>query len=211
MATNAISNTAAIDWEEKYYGIAVRVATAASIFIVMVWFLVSPREFTVQAYQLKRSVETIMEALPPQLEKMAEPPKAVKPATVPVAAAAGEKIEATTVEASTFQEVIRTTEETDIPVVPFWKVEIKPQPINIPVPTYPDMARSAGIEGQSVVEALVGTDGSVSDARILKSSGNSSLDAAAVEAAMRSKFTPAKQRDKPVRVWVSIPFRFTLN
>jgi len=211
MASRITSNTEAIDWEDRYYGIAIRVAWASSILLVMLWFIISPKEFTVQAYQLRRSVETIMEALPPQLEKMAEAPKAVKPTTVPVAAQAGEKIEAATVEASTFQEVIKTTAETDIPVVPFWKVEIKPQPVNIPVPTYPDMARSAGIEGQSVVEALVGTDGSVSDARILKSSGNSSLDAAAVEAAMRSKFTPAKQRDKPVRVWVSIPFRFTLN
>jgi protein TonB len=96
-------------------------------------------------------------------------------------------------------------------VVPFWKVEVKPQPINIPVPTYPDMARTAGIEGQAVVEALVDVDGSVADARILKPSGNASLDQAAVDAAMRAKFTPAKQRDKAVRVWVSIPFRFTLT
>jgi protein TonB len=73
------------------------------------------------------------------------------------------------------------------------------------------MARTAGIEGQTVVEALVATDGSVSDARVLKSSGNASLDQAAVDAAMRSRFSPAKQRDKPVRVWVSIPFRFTLQ
>jgi protein TonB len=105
---------------------------------------------------------------------------------------------------------VRRTEETDIPVVPFWKVEVKPKPINIPVPTYPDMARTAGIEGQAVVEALVDVDGSVADARILKSSGNTSLDQAAVDAALRSKFSPAYQRDQAVRVWVSIPFRFTL-
>ena len=73
------------------------------------------------------------------------------------------------------------------------------------------MARTAGIEGQAVVEALVDVDGSVADARILKSSGNTSLDQAAVDAALRSKFSPAKQRDKAVRVWVSIPFRFTLT
>jgi len=205
------SAVAAIDWEENYYARAIRTATALALLLSMLAFLVLPREFVVQPYQLKRSVEMIMEALPPELEKLAEPSKEVKPATVPIAAAAGEEVEAATIETSTFTEVIKRTDETDIPVVPFWKVEIKPQPVNIPVPTYPDMARSAGIEGQSVVEALVGIDGSVSDARILKSSGNSSLDAAAVEAAMRSKFTPAKQRDKPVRVWVSIPFRFTLN
>jgi protein TonB len=207
-----ISNIAALEWEDRYYAVAIRVATAASLLVIMLAFLVSPKEFTVEPYQLRRSVETIMEALPPSLEKLAEPPKAeVKTSAVPVAAEAGQEVQATTISSTSFTEVVKTTTETDIPVVPFWKVEIKPQPVNIPVPTYPDMARSAGIEGQAVVEALVGTDGSVGDARILKSSGNSSLDAAAVDAAMRSKFTPAKQRDKPVRVWVSIPFRFTLS
>jgi protein TonB len=101
--------------------------------------------------------------------------------------------------------------ETDIPVVPFWKVDVKPRPINIPVPTYPDSVRLAGIEGQAVVDALVDTLGSVADARILKPSGNASLDQSAVDAAMRSKFSPAKHRGKAVRVWVSIPFRFTLQ
>lgn len=205
------ASIAVLEWEDRYYAVAIRTATAISFAVVIAAFLLLPKEFVVKPYQLKRSVEMVMEALPPQLEKMAEPPKAAKPATVPVAAASEAEVQQATIEQTNFQEVVRRTDETDIPVVPFWKVEIKPQPINIPVPTYPDMARSAGIEGQSVVEALVGTDGTVSDARILKSSGNSSLDAAAVDAAMRSKFTPAKQRDKPVRVWVSIPFRFTLN
>ena len=127
-----------------------------------------------------------------------------------LAAASEAEVTATTIDRTDVVEVVKRTEDTDIPVVPFWKVEVKPKPINIPVPTYPDMARTAGIEGQAVVEALVDVDGSVADARILKPSGNASLDQAAVDAALRSKFTPAYQRDKPVRVWVSIPFRFTL-
>jgi periplasmic protein TonB len=200
-----------LEWEDRYYGVAIRVATAASLVFVMAAFLVLPKEFIVQPYQLRRSVETIMEALPPELEKIAEPPKATKPATVPVAAASEAEVEQQTIETTTFTEVVKRTDETDIPVVPFWKVEVKPQPVNIPVPTYPDMARQAGIEGQTVIEALVDVDGGIADARILKSSGNQSLDAAAVDAAMRAKFTPAKQRDKAVRVWVSIPFRFTLQ
>jgi len=208
---NYNQSIAAIDWEESYYARAIRMATALALFLTMLAFLVLPKEFVVQPYQLKRSVEMIMEALPPQLEQMAEQPKAVVQTAVPVAAASEAEVTAQTIDATTFKEVVKQTTETDIPVVPFWKVEIKPTPVNIPVPTYPDMARSAGIEGKATVEALVGTDGSVSDARILQSSGNSSLDAAAVDAAMRSRFTPAKQRDKPVRVWVSIPFRFTLQ
>ncbi len=200
-----------LEWEDHYYALAIRVATAVALALIMAAFLVLPKEFVVRPYQLKRSVATIMEALPPELEKIAEPPKAEKPATVPVAAQTEAEVEQQTIETTTFTEVIRRTEETDIPVVPFWKVEVKPQPINIPVPNYPDMARQAGIEGQTVVEALVDVDGGIADARVLKSSGNTSLDAAAVDAAMRAKFSPAKQRDKAVRVWVSIPFRFTLQ
>ena len=97
------------------------------------------------------------------------------------------------------------------PTVPFYKVEVKPTPISVPVPTYPDMVRTAGIEGSVVVEALLDLDGTVMDARILKSSNNVALDESAVEAAKLAKFTPAKQRDQPVRVWVSIPYRFTLH
>ena len=97
------------------------------------------------------------------------------------------------------------------PTVPFFKVEVKPKPISVPVPAYPEMVRTAGIEGTAVVEALLDLDGSVMDARMLKSSGNQMLDASAVEAALRAKFTPAMQRDKPVRVWISIPYRFTLK
>lgn len=200
-----------LEWEDRYYALAIRLSVAAALLITMAAFLFLPKEFAVSVYQLKKSVEMMIETLPPQLEKMAEPPKAEKPATVPVAAAVGETNVQNTIETTTFQEVVKRTDETDIPVVPFWKVEVKPQPINIPVPTYPEMARNAGIEGQTVVEALVDVDGSVADARVLKSAGNQSLDASAIEAARRSRFTPAKQRDKAVRVWVSIPFRFTLQ
>jgi protein TonB len=142
---------------------------------------------------------------------MAEEPQSVKPQTVPVAAENEGEVEAQTIETTTFTEVIKRTTDTDIPIVPFWKVEVKPKPVKIPVPNYPEMARTAGIEGQAVVEALVDVDGTVADARILKSAGNTALDQAAVEAAMRATFTPAKQRDQAVRVWVSIPFRFTLT
>jgi len=99
----------------------------------------------------------------------------------------------------------------DVPTVPFYKLEVNPKLVDAPVPVYPEAVRNAGIEGSPVVEALLNLDGSVMDARVLKSSGNQSLDASAIEAALKAKFTPAKQRDKPVRVWISIPYRFTLK
>jgi protein TonB len=211
MAMSTSSSIAALEWEDRYYAVALRVSTVAALVFTTLAFLILPKEFVVEAYKLKRSVEMIMEALPPTLEELAKPPEAAKPATVPIAAASEAEVTAVTIDPTNVIEVVRPTTETDIPVVPFWKVEVKPQPINIPVPAYPDMARTAGIEGQAVVEALVDVDGSVADARILKPSGNASLDQAAVDAALRSKFSPARQRDKAVRVWVSIPFRFTLH
>jgi len=206
-----VASIDALEWEERYYAVAIRASAVAALAIITLMFQLLPHESTVEAYKLKRSVENIMEALPPSVEEMAKPAEPVKPATVPVAATGTDVDVQTTIGKTNVVEVVRRTEETDIPVVPFWKVEVKPKPINIPVPTYPDMARTAGIEGSAVVEALVDTNGTVADARILKPSGNASLDQAAVDAAMRAKFSPAMQRDKAVRVWVSIPFRFTLT
>jgi len=210
IAMEAAARINALEWESRYYAVAIRVAAVAAIALSMLAFLVLPREFEVKAYQLRRDVQTVMEALPPELEKLAEPPKVERP-QMPVAAASEEEVEAKTIETTTFTEVVKRPEETDIPIVPFWKVEVKPQPTKVPTPTYPEMARNAGIEGQVVVKALVDITGDVIQAEVMKSSGNQTLDAAAVEAAYKAKFTPAKQRDQPVRVYVSIPYRFTLQ
>ena len=200
-----------LEAEDRYYAIAIRLAAIAAILTITGLFFLTPREYTVQPYKLRHSVEMIMEALPPSLEKIAEPPAAQKPVSVPVAAPSAEEVEASTISSTDFTEITKKPTETDVPVVPFWRVEVKPQPIDIPKPAYPEMARNAGIEGSVVVEATVDIDGSVIDARIMQSSGNQSLDAAAVAAALKAKFTPAKQRDKAVRVLVAIPYRFTLQ
>ncbi len=205
-----MKNIDALEWESRYYSLAIRVTTVITLVALLLTFLFMPRRFEVQPYQLRKAVETVMEALPPELEEIAEPPKVEKP-QMPVAAETEAEVEAEAIETTTFTEIIKRPEETDIPVVPFWRVEVKPTPVNVPTPVYPDLARNAGIEGQAVVQALVETDGSVIDAKILKSSGNTSLDNSAVQAAMRATFTPAKQRDQAVRVWVSIPYRFTLQ
>jgi protein TonB len=98
-----------------------------------------------------------------------------------------------------------------IEIVPYYKVEVKPQPIYIPAPEYPELARRAGIEGKTVVKALVDVDGSIAEVKVLQTSGNTMLDQAALAAARKATFTPAKQRDKYVRVWVAIPINFSLT
>jgi len=118
-----------------------------------------------------------------------------------------------TIAATEFKEDIIRTMPTgpEIEIVPYYKVEVKPKPVHIPKPKYPELARRAGIEGTTVVKMLVDIDGSIREVKILKSSGNQMLDQAALVAAKSAKFTPAKQRDKYVRVWVSMPLKFKLN
>lgn len=198
-------------WDEDvYYARSFRMGMIGSLVIILAAFIILPKEFEVTPYSLRREVATVMEELPPELEKLAEPPPVERP-SLPVATEVPEEVEAATIAPTEFTEITKKPELTEVPVVPFWKVEVKPQPEYIPQPTYPELARTAGIEGQVVVEALVDVDGKIADAKILKSSGNPALDEAALKAALQARFTPAKQRDMFVRVWVSIPFRFTLT
>ena len=76
---------------------------------------------------------------------------------------------------------------------------------------YPEIARKAGIEGTVTVQARISDSGVVIDTRILVPLGNSGCNEAAVAAIRAVRWNPAKQRDKPVTVWVSIPVRFKLK
>jgi len=76
---------------------------------------------------------------------------------------------------------------------------------------YPEIARKAGVEGTVFVKVLVDAKGNVVDTQVIKSLGNNGCDEAAVAAIKSVKWKPAMQRDKPVKVWVSIPVRFVLK
>ena len=95
------------------------------------------------------------------------------------------------------------------PIVDFVELSEKPREIYRAVPVYPEMAKKANIQGMVVVQVLIDTKGNVEDVRVIKS--NPMLDDAAIAAAWQFKFTPAKQRDRLVKVWMSIPFHFRLK
>uniref|UniRef100_A0A7V1EIJ2 Energy transducer TonB n=1 Tax=candidate division WOR-3 bacterium TaxID=2052148 RepID=A0A7V1EIJ2_UNCW3 len=195
------------------YGVYFRTGMLLGIIILILLFLFVPYA-EVEPYKLRKEIVTMVEQISAEIEKYEEPPPVERP-KVAVAAAATEVAEEAveTIATTEFREdVIRTQPKgPEIEVIPYAKVEVKPKPISIPKPEYPELARKAGIEGKVIVEAIVDTDGSVIGAKIFKSSGNPMLDEAAIAAARRSKFTPAKQRDMFVRVRVNIPFEFKLQ
>jgi periplasmic protein TonB len=95
------------------------------------------------------------------------------------------------------------------------KAEVMPEPVGgisaiLKKVVYPEIARRAGIEGKVFVQALIDENGDVIKTKILKGIG-SGCDESAMKAVKETKFTPAKQKNKLVKVQVVIPVLFKLN
>jgi periplasmic protein TonB len=74
---------------------------------------------------------------------------------------------------------------------------------------YPDIARSARVEGLVVVQATIDEQGIVADARVLRSVPL--LDGAALAALKQWRYTPTLLNGVPVRVLLTITFNFRLG
>ena len=77
--------------------------------------------------------------------------------------------------------------------------------------SYPDIAKENGIQGRVTLQFTVNTDGSVSGVKVLRGV-DPSLDKEAVRVVSSSpKWTPGKQRDRPVKVTYTFPVIFQLK
>jgi protein TonB len=77
---------------------------------------------------------------------------------------------------------------------------------------YPEIARKAGVQGMVVVGVLIDEHGNSVKTQVLKDSGfKMGFEESAQAAVMAVKWKPARQRDRAVKVWVSIPVRFSLT
>jgi TonB family protein len=74
---------------------------------------------------------------------------------------------------------------------------------------YPEIAKRAGIEGKVYIKAFIDEEGKVVATDILKGMG-SGLDEAAVRAIKETKFIPAKNDGKNVKIQVTVPIVFKL-
>jgi protein TonB len=173
--------------------------------------------FTVPPYQIKpyQLRERKMQAIDvPEDIVIPPPPKEIEHPALP-----------TELEISEDVGLDETIPETDFnpfapPVIPedsgsdataFYAFDSPPQPIKQVSPQYPELARAAGAEGMVVVEVTIDETGRVIAARVVQSNTIQSLNEAAKQAAMGWLFTPAKQRDVPVKCRISIPFEFSLR
>ncbi len=73
---------------------------------------------------------------------------------------------------------------------------------------YPPLLKDAGIGGTVNVWFFIDENGRVIKTQVQKSSGQQSLDDAAIKVANIMRFSPALNRDKKVPVWVALPIVF---
>ncbi len=86
-----------------------------------------------------------------------------------------------------------------------------PRPITPIKPVYPDIAQEAGIEGQVLIQCFIDKTGRVKETIVIKGLPNTGLNESAVAALRKTRFRPAKQRETPVGVWITIPINFRLQ
>ena len=91
----------------------------------------------------------------------------------------------------------------------FVAVEVEPVVVVQVDPVYPNVARLAEVEGTVYIKVLVDKEGKVKKAVPVE--GPEIFYEEAIKASMKWVFKPALQRDKPVPVWVVIPFRFSMK
>jgi protein TonB len=84
----------------------------------------------------------------------------------------------------------------------------EPRKVKHVPPVYPEAARQARLRGAVIVEAVIGPDGRVHEARLLR--GVPLLDAAALEAVRQWVYTPTLVSGVPVPVVMTITVSFNL-
>lgn len=75
---------------------------------------------------------------------------------------------------------------------------------------YPQKAKQEQIQGRVMVGFIVEKDGSVSNVKVLKGIGGGCDEEAVRVTKLMDKWTPGKQKGKPVRVEIVVPFEFKL-
>ena len=73
--------------------------------------------------------------------------------------------------------------------------------------SYPELARRIGLEGKVFIRAFVDESGNVTSAEIVKGIGGG-CDEVALDAVLKTKFKPGKQRGRPVKVQITVPIVF---
>ena len=194
------------------YPVIVRITGLSGIVILILSFLVFPR--STNTMELDEEVQIIIEQIDiPQTEQFDQPPPPARP-SVPVESESEDLADDVTLDEFNLDEFDAwdaPPPPPEGPRVKFIPYDDPPVPLSPIRPRYPEIAQEAGIEGTVIVQVFVDEKGRVKETVILKGIPNTGLDEAASEAIRTVRFRPAKQRERAVGVWISIPVNFRLK
>jgi len=206
-----LSGQAALTIKYKY-PITIRLATLSSVSLLIFTFLIYPRYLGMLELEDVELQEILIENIP-QTQQIERPPPPARP-SVPVESEDEDIADDLTIEETdldNFEAWDAPPPPPEGPRVKFIPYDDPPQPLSDIRPVYPEIAQEAGIEGTVVVQVFIDKKGRVQDTVILKGIPNTGLDEAAISAIRKTRFRPAKQRERPVGVWISIPVNFRLK
>ena len=194
------------------YPVVVRITGISGIALLIVTFLSFPR--IVSTVELDEEIQIIIEQIDiPQTEQFDRPPPPARP-SVPVESESEDIADDVTLEEFSLDEFDAWDggpPPPEGPRVKFIPYDDPPVPLRPIRPKYPEIAQEAGIEGTVVVQVFVDERGRVKETVILKGIPNTGLDEAATQAIRLVRFKPARQRERAVGVWISIPVNFRLK
>lgn len=199
---------------KKRYPYTVRMMGLASVIILISAFLMYPR-FLAEEGSLQQQEIMIEQIDIPQTRQADSPPPPSRP-SVPIESESEDLDEDITIAETELDDYDMWGDAPPPPTntgprVRFIPYDDPPVPRTKIDPVYPEIAQEAGIEGTVIVQAFINARGIVEETIILKGVPNTGLDEAAAAAIKKTRFKPAKQRDRPVGVWISIPVHFTLK
>ena len=194
------------------YPIISRASILGGMILITIGFLIYPR--FVNRMVLEEEVQIVIEQIDiPQTEQFDRPPPPARP-SVPVESESEDIADDVTLDEFNLDEFDAwdaPPPPPEGPRVKFIPYDDPPVPLSPIRPRYPEIAQEAGIEGTVIVQVFVDEKGRVKDTVILKGIPNTGLDEAASEAIRTVRFRPAKQRERAVGVWISIPVNFRLK
>tara|TARA_B100001027_G_scaffold215489_1_gene189552 strand:- start:215 stop:829 length:615 start_codon:yes stop_codon:yes gene_type:complete len=194
------------------YPIVVRLTTLIGISLVILNFLLFPRFGN--SLEFEDIEQVIIENIDiPQTQQIDNTPPPARP-SIPVPSDDEDIADDLTLDELDFDDFSNLDAPPPPPsgpkvvFIPYDDPPVAMSPIR---PRYPEIAQEAGIEGVVVVQAFIDEKGRVKETLILKGVPNTGLDEAAMEAIRKTRFRPAKQRERSVGVWISIPVNFRLK
>ncbi|MEC9306787.1 MAG: energy transducer TonB [Candidatus Neomarinimicrobiota bacterium] len=194
------------------YPVNVRLAGLAGIALVIIIFIIFPRFLA--SMEFEDVDQIIIENIDiPQTQQIDNTPPPARP-SIPVPSDDEDIADDLTLDELDFDDFSSLDAPPPPPSGPkvvFIPYDDPPVALSPIRPTYPEIAQEAGIEGVVIVQAFIDKKGRVKETLILKGVPNTGLDEAAMEAIRKTRFRPAKQRERAVGVWISIPVNFKLK